>query len=126
GGIRFDKLNEEEGYTPWRAYGQSKLANILFTKELNRRLQDKKVFVNAVHPGVVKTELGRNLGGVTFYLGKLLSMVGKSPEQGAMNTLYCATSPVIETENLSGLHFEPVGRSTAPTPAANDPQLAEK
>jgi retinol dehydrogenase-12 len=62
-GVNFEKLNDKDSYSAWVRYGETKLANILHAKELDRRLQEKaikNVYVNACHPGVVKTELARN------------------------------------------------------------------
>jgi NAD(P)-dependent dehydrogenase (short-subunit alcohol dehydrogenase family) len=63
-GIRFSQINDPAIYKDWTAYAQSKLANILFARELNKRLEAKgvkNVFVNACHPGVIRTELGRHI-----------------------------------------------------------------
>ena len=62
GKINFDDLNSEESYSPTRGYCQSKLANVLFTRSLSKRLEGTKVTVNALHPGGVRTELGRHMG----------------------------------------------------------------
>src|SRR5688572_32142998 len=59
GGIQFDNLSGDQGYNPWSAYGQSKLANLLFTKELAKRLSGTRKTANAVHPGVIRTNLTR-------------------------------------------------------------------
>ena len=61
GTIDFDNLDSERSYSPWRAYGTSKLANILFTRSLAKRLQGTNVTTNSLHPGTVFTELGRHL-----------------------------------------------------------------
>eukprot|EP01018_Ginkgo_biloba_P033772 Gb_09535 [translate_table: standard] len=77
-GIRFDKINEESDFTPFKAYAQSKLAILLHTIELARRLQDEEanVTVNALHPGVVATSISnhnKTLGHLRFsYLHDLL------------------------------------------------------
>ncbi|MEJ0095988.1 MAG: SDR family NAD(P)-dependent oxidoreductase [Methylocella sp.] len=61
-GIEFDNLSGQRGYGPWRAYGQSKLANLLFAKQLAKRLAGTGKTANALHPGGIMTNLGRNLG----------------------------------------------------------------
>ena len=61
-GIEFDNLSGEKGYAPWTAYGQSKLANLLFAKHLATRLPKPGQTANAVHPGIIRTQLQRNLG----------------------------------------------------------------
>lgn len=71
GGVLFDKINDKSVYGPWVSYGQSKLCNILFTKALAKRMEGKQVFVNAVHPGYVKTELQ------VFYLKSLSFLIHK-------------------------------------------------
>ena len=60
-GIQFDDINSEKTYSPREAYAQSKLANILFTRALAKRLQGTSVTINCLHPGVVRTELGRHM-----------------------------------------------------------------
>ena len=60
-GIQFDNLSGDKGYDPGKAYGQSKLANVLFTLELARRLDGSRVTANALRPGVIPTNLGRHL-----------------------------------------------------------------
>lgn len=130
-GIRFDKLNEEEGYSSFNAYGQSKLANILFTKELNRRLEGKQIYVNAVHPGYVSTELGRHVsttfGFVVGILASLSNLLFSTPSsKGALTSLYCATSPEIEQKNLRGEYFVPTAKLSEPSNFAKDEQLAKK
>lgn len=93
GKINFKDINLEKGYNVIKAYSQSKLANVLFTKELARRLKDQKISVNCCHPGAVATNMGvnRNTGfGKTIY--KLVGPFFLTPEQGAYTAIYLATS----------------------------------
>ena len=60
-GINFNDINSEQSYHPWTAYGQSKLANVLFTRSLAKRLEGTRVTTNCLHPGVIRTELGRHM-----------------------------------------------------------------
>lgn len=92
-GIRLDDLGAEKGYTAWGAYGQSKLANLLFARELALRLPEGQT-VNAVHPGVIATNLGRHMNPV---VGALFSTLGpifalKSVPQGAATQCYVAVN----------------------------------
>jgi len=90
GKLNFDDIHSEKNYSSWGAYGQSKLANILFASELNRRLEGTNVTANSLHPGVIKTELVRDTT-----LGQIFTVVGglflKSIPQGAATTVYVAT-----------------------------------
>ncbi|KAK9826117.1 hypothetical protein WJX81_004880 [Elliptochloris bilobata] len=102
GTIQFDDLQSRRGYQPWRAYGQSKLANILFTYELARRLpRSANLTVNALHPGVVRTELSRFLIADPAPLWQrplvqLSQFFLKTPEQGAATSIHLASSPDVE------------------------------
>lgn len=106
GTMNFDDLNSEKYYSAFAAYNQSKLANVLFTYELNRRLKerDSPVTANAVHPGVANTELFQ---GLPWFLripqNFLASLLFKTPSQGADNSLYVALSP--ELEGVGGRYF---------------------
>jgi retinol dehydrogenase-12 len=94
GRIDFDDLGHEQSYRWMRVYGQSKLANILFTQELARRIEGSGTTVNALHPGGVSTGLGSNNGGLLHKLVMgLLKPFMKTPEQGAQTSLFLATSP---------------------------------
>ncbi|RZF45182.1 hypothetical protein LSTR_LSTR009953 [Laodelphax striatellus] len=129
GYIKFDDLNwEKRPYSALAAYQQSKLANILFTKELAERLQDKGVNVYAVHPGVVKTELGRHLDEVYFTGARTLArtlgyFLLKTPEQGAQTTLYCALSE--QAANETGLYYSDC-HVKEPAPQAKDMEKAKR
>ncbi len=102
GKLDWDDLQfERRKYNPTAAYNQSKLANVLFTKALARRLAGSGVTVNAVHPGVVTTELFREYPKLLF---KLMSLFLKTPEQGAACSLHVATAP--ELDEVSGEYFE--------------------
>lgn len=108
GKINFDDLNSAKSYDPGTAYSQSKLANILFTRELTKRLEGSGVTANSVHPGLVQTELGRHM---SIYkssfsrtvLAPIAWLFLKSPTQGAQTTLYCALAS--ELEGVSGKYF---------------------
>ena len=104
-GIEFDNLSGERDYDPGRAYGQSKLANVLFTLELSRRLGSTPITANAVRPGVIPTNLGRHLPQWQVWtletLGKPFT---KTIPQGAATTCYVATSP--DLRDVSGYFFE--------------------
>jgi NAD(P)-dependent dehydrogenase (short-subunit alcohol dehydrogenase family) len=104
-GINFDDPEFKAGYSGWGAYGQSKLANVMFTYELARRLAGTKVTANVLHPGFVATGFGHNnAGGVMNFSLKLLQKVGaKRPEQGAATSVYLASSPAVE--GVSGQYF---------------------
>lgn len=102
--LDLDDLNFDRFYFGFWAYGRSKLANILFTYELARRLKDEPVTVNALHPGRVGTDIFKtdfSIFGTP--LKWLISRVSLTPEQGADNTIYLATSPNVE--GITGKYF---------------------
>ena len=84
-----------------KAYSQSKLANVLFTKELMRKLHGKDVIVNALHPGVVATNLFQNMGKIISGLGSLFMI---TPQKGAETSVYLASS--FEVANTTGEYFK--------------------
>lgn len=104
GGINFDDIEMKHDYKIFRAYMQSKLAIIMSTYELNRRLVDSDVTINVLHPGWVGSAFGSgaNLGKrILFSLARWTFM--KSPDQGAKTAIYLASSP--EVEGVTGLYF---------------------
>ncbi|XP_003224921.2 retinol dehydrogenase 12 isoform X1 [Anolis carolinensis] len=100
--IRFEDLQGEKSYHRGLAYCNSKLASILFTRELARRLQGTRVTANALHPGSIVSELGRHLT-ILIFLGKLLTFFLKTPQEGAQTSVYCAVAE--ELESVSGKYF---------------------
>jgi NAD(P)-dependent dehydrogenase (short-subunit alcohol dehydrogenase family) len=98
--IDFDDLQGERQYGGWRAYCQSKLANILFTYELARRIESSGVTANCLHPGVIATGLFRNLPKI---LHLPLRIFLSSPENGAETSVYLAASP--EVDGVTGKYF---------------------
>ncbi|KAJ1387244.1 Short-chain dehydrogenase/reductase SDR [Sesbania bispinosa] len=104
-GIRFDKINHRNGYSNKKAYGQSKLANILHTNELSRRLQEEGVNItaNSVHPGVIMTPLMRHSSYLMHFLKIFTFYIWKNVPQGAATTCYVALHPRVEGE--SGKYF---------------------
>jgi NAD(P)-dependent dehydrogenase (short-subunit alcohol dehydrogenase family) len=103
GGISFDNLQGERSYRAMRIYGQSKLANILFTYELARRLQGTDVTANCLHPGAVATGLGKNNGGWAKAVIGMLRPFFRTPENGAATSIYLASSPALE--GVNGMYF---------------------
>lgn len=126
GQINFDDLNSENNYDKAFCYSQSKLANLLFTLELARRLEGTGVTVNALTPGIVRTRLGRHvqIPLLAKPLFSLASMVFfKSPLEGAQTPLYLACSP--EVEGVSGKCFADCKEEEL-LPKATDGQAAKK
>lgn len=103
--LNFDDLQNEQHYNygGYRAYGQSKLANLLFTYELAGRLAGTGVTVNAVHPGTVATGFGVNNGGAMRLSMRLLHQFSLTPKQGADTIVYLASSP--DVEGVSGKYW---------------------
>ena len=121
--IDFDDLQSERHYRGMRAYGQSKLANLLFTYELARRLEGSRVTVNALHPGFVATGFARNNGWIVAFGMRMLGLFIRKPEQGAQTSIYLAASP--DVEGVTGKYFfdcKPIESS----PLSHDQALAEK
>jgi NAD(P)-dependent dehydrogenase (short-subunit alcohol dehydrogenase family) len=103
GKIEFDNLQGERDYTP-RLYENSKLANILFTKELARRLEGTRVTVNALHPGFTATGFAKNNGKViAAFVTIFAPLVARSPAKGAETSIYLASSPSVE--DMTGKYF---------------------
>lgn len=122
--MNFDDLQARQRYRGFQVYGQSKLANILFTIELARRLEGTGVTVNALHPGVVATGFGvNNRGWIGLVFGVLLRPFIRTPEQGAETSIYLAASP--EVEAVSGLYFANK-RPARPSAAARDLAAAQR
>ncbi len=105
GYINLEDLQSEKHYRPIRTYGQSKLAMVLFTYELARRLQGTGVTVNSLHPGFVATNIAQgNLPPVARATAKvILSIFGTSPEEGAKTSIYLASSP--DVAGITGKYF---------------------
>jgi WW domain-containing oxidoreductase len=122
GGILLDDLAYERGYSPWMAYGQSKLANILFAKELARRFAGTRRTANALHPGVIATNLTRHMpAAVVALYGLAGRLVLKNVPQGAATQTWAAVHP--DAAKLSGEYLADCNRATPRAPA-NDPGLA--
>ena len=105
GYIKMDDLQSEKHYRFMRGYGQSKLALVLFTYELARRLQGTNVTANCLHPGFVATNIGQNGVGLAgrSIVKLIFSRLGISPEEGAKTSIYLASSP--EIEGVTGKYF---------------------
>ena len=103
GHIDFEDLNGERKYSGWKAYPQSKLANVLFTYELARRLEGTGVTANCVHPGTVRTNFGRKSGGIMAVLVRIAAPFMLSPEAGARTVIWLASAP--EVGHITGRYF---------------------
>jgi NAD(P)-dependent dehydrogenase (short-subunit alcohol dehydrogenase family) len=123
--VRFDDLQAERHYRGFAAYAHSKLANLLFVRELARRLAGTRVTANAVHPGYVASRFGRDGDvGRVFEVGtRIGSLFAVSPEVGARTSIYLASSP--EVEAVSGAYFARC-RPTEPSAAARDDAAARR
>jgi len=103
GKINFEDLNLKTGYSSMKAYAQSKLANIIFTYELAKRLKNTSVTTNCVHPGVVKTNFGKELSGISKIIFPLFKPFMRNSEKGAETVIWLATSP--DLKGISGKYF---------------------
>jgi len=124
GGIQFDNLSGERGYQAFKNYGQTKLANALFSLELSLRYVDTPLTSNAIHPGVVATNLGRYMSSKPKDPDEPLRKGFKHPDQGAATQVYVAIDRRLE--GVSGYYFEDCNPSEMKGPYANDVELAAK
>ena len=121
--LDFDDLQSERGYGRMKAYGASKLSNVLFTRELSRRLDPAEVTANCLHPGSVRTQIMRGKGLLSRIATGVGGLVLVSPEKGADTIVYLATNPAVT--GVSGEYF--VRRQSRPLPAtASDPDAARR
>lgn len=120
GRLDFDDIQGERRYGGWRAYCQSKLANIIFTYELARRLVDSGVTANTLHPGFVATRFGLNNRGWFSMFIKVAQLAAISPAAGAETMIYLTTSP--QVASVSGQYF--VKKSAVPSSQASYDQIA--
>jgi NAD(P)-dependent dehydrogenase (short-subunit alcohol dehydrogenase family) len=104
GRIDFEDLQMNRKFSGQKAYASSKLAQVLFTYELAKRLEGSAVTCNASNPGLAKTHLGYDAGLLTSLSKRFVDIFGKSAEKAAETTIYLATSP--EVERVSGKYFE--------------------
>ena len=120
--LDFDNLQGERGYKGWTAYGRSKLCNILFTRELSRRLAGGTVTANSLHPGFVASKFGHNNAGLMNQILKMSQKIFAIDEDtGAKTSVYLATSA--DVGKFSGQYFSRC-KPTMPTPAAQDDSTA--
>lgn len=125
GRLNLADLGQEKGsYSGLAAYAQSKLCNVLFSKALARRVKDKGVRVNALHPGVVRTHIGNsNSKGWTHFAWRLMKPFMVTPERGAATSIYLAAHP--EAGQYNGKYFVN-SREKRPARLAEDAELAER
>ena len=121
--LDFDDLQSAKGYTGFAVYGRSKLANILFTRELARRLAGTGVTANCLHPGFVATRFGDRSGGLVQSIMPIAKLFALSPDKGAETIVYLASSP--EPATASGLYFDQ-RRPKTPSPEALDDAAAAR
>jgi NAD(P)-dependent dehydrogenase (short-subunit alcohol dehydrogenase family) len=123
-GVAWDDLERRRGYHGFRVYGETKLMNVLFTRELARRLEGSGVTANCLHPGVITSGFGKNarglLGWATRHLGPLF-LTGV--EKGARTSVYLCTAP--EVAGVSGRYFARC-REARPTRHARDDEAARR
>ncbi|PVH32424.1 hypothetical protein PAHAL_9G395700 [Panicum hallii] len=124
-GICFNKIHDPSGLNDFIAYGQSKLANILHSNKLSRILKEEGVNIsaNAVHPGVIRTNLFRNRTIVSVLLNTIGRIISRSVEQGAATTCYVAMHT--QVKGISGKYFANCNIGS-PSSQASDAELAKK
>mmetsp|Transcript_32288 Transcript_32288/g.30784 ORF Transcript_32288/g.30784 Transcript_32288/m.30784 type:complete len:346 (-) Transcript_32288:375-1412(-) len=133
-GIRFSSFDNDVGYVPFTAYGQSKLANILFANELAERLNDTGATSTSVHPGLIITELGRHTDGAMkeniftnllwMVVRNLLATAQLNADGGSYTQLYAATSP--KMEGVTGKYLVPIALIKIPSTNARNVTLQKK
>ncbi len=116
--LNFDDLQSEHGYSGFGVYGRSKLCNILFTRELARRLKGTGVTANCLHPGFVATRFGDQSGGIVSFAVRAAKNFALTPEQGAETIIYLASSPNVA--DVSGGYFYKSKIATPTKEAQND------
>jgi NAD(P)-dependent dehydrogenase (short-subunit alcohol dehydrogenase family) len=121
--LDFDDLQAVKGYSGIRAYGRSKLCNILFTRELARRWKDQSVTANCLHPGFVATRFGDRSGGLISSVMRVAKLFAITPEKGAETIVYLASSP--DVASISGEYFYQC-RPATPTAAGRDDVAATR
>ena len=119
--LDFDDLQSAKSFGPMKAYGRSKLCNILYTRELARRLRGTGVTANCLHPGFVATRFGDRSGGMISPFVRLAKFFAISPDEGAKTIVYLASSP--EVAGITGQYFYKC-RATRPSLAARDDKAA--
>ncbi len=124
GGINFSHLTQKAGYRPWTAYGQSKMANLLFCSHLALKLRGTGKTVNAVHPGVILTPLWRHMPGlVGWIMNRIAPLFLKTISQGAATGVFVAVHP--QAAGVSGKYWMDCQVAKA-RKEATDPQLAQQ
>jgi NAD(P)-dependent dehydrogenase (short-subunit alcohol dehydrogenase family) len=121
--IDFDDLQMQNKYSPIRAYGFSKLCNILYTRGLARRLQGTGITTNSLHPGFVKTRIGDDSTGFGAALFRLMKKFAITPEKGAETIVYLASSD--DVAKTTGLYFYKC-KPVEPSKLAQDDAAAER
>ncbi|HLW52765.1 MAG TPA: SDR family oxidoreductase [Candidatus Angelobacter sp.] len=121
--LDFDDLQSAKDYRGFRVYGQTKLCNILYTRELARRLAGTGVTANSLHPGFVATRFGDESGGMLSLGVRLAKYLAISPEKGAETIVYLASAP--EVANVTGKYFYKC-REATPTKEAQDDDATKK
>lgn len=122
GKIYRDDIMCEKSYSMFKCYAQSKLANILFTRELAKRLEGTNVTANSLHPGIASTELMRNADGFLGFIAPVFKTFGRTPITSAQTSINCALDP--QLENVSGKYFANC-KVTEETKDAQDDESAE-
>ncbi|XP_065114630.1 retinol dehydrogenase 12, like [Paramisgurnus dabryanus] len=123
GAINLEDINSEKSYDKRKAYSQSKLANILFTRSLAKRLEGTGVTTYALHPGVVQTDLWRHLSKPEQAVMWMARPFTKTSVQGAQTTIYCAVAPELDKE--SGKYYSDCAPANC-TQAALDDDMAQR
>lgn len=123
--LDFSDLQAEKSYSGFKVYGQSKLCNILFTRELARRWAASGVTVNCLHPGFVATRFGDESGGGLARMIRFAKLFAISPEKGAETMVYLASSDAEAVKKASGLYFYK-SRPATPTKEAQDDDAARR
>ena len=127
----FDEMNKRSRYDARMAYGQSKLANVLFAQELSERLASKNILVNAIHPGGVDTELGRYISDVEGDIAKMfvtavanvLKQGMWKPRDASLTQIFAAVGTRLKEEKITGRYFHPIARVTKPDPHTRNKKL---
>ena len=113
GKVNFDDLSGSQSYSGQRAYAQSKLANVLHTYDLAKRLATTGVTANCLHPGVIRTAIAKNNGGIVALAMYIRGLFTPGPDVGARTSIYLATSAAVA--GTTGVYFDNcVAKKSAP------------